>query len=273
VTKFVNALSAASEIGGPSASAHLLGLPDHYTSHRFRPFFWRGYVRRALDDCPPGLNVYEPVGDENARGESDEREERVVLGSSRQGVVPLSKVNDYVCRPRELSDISLYDYMRRYDVRRRPRSKRATGDVEFNFEDEDVSDSEHDGEDSSSQAVDGLPEDDADGKSTSYYRFTDSHPLFATHEVRLLPATKQWTLNFSGGVLPRPDRGSHEEYCCVMLVLFSPGGWRSGADILAENETWSVAFSRTQFTDEYIRVMRNMNVLYECHDARDDFAA
>ncbi|KAI0741495.1 hypothetical protein C8Q80DRAFT_1110690 [Daedaleopsis nitida] len=39
VTKMVNALTAASEIGGPMAAIYLLKHPDHYTGHKFRTCF------------------------------------------------------------------------------------------------------------------------------------------------------------------------------------------------------------------------------------------
>ena len=48
ITKMVNALTAASEIGGPMASMYLLKHPDHYTSHQFRPCYWRGYVLEVM---------------------------------------------------------------------------------------------------------------------------------------------------------------------------------------------------------------------------------
>ena len=35
ITKIVNSLTAASEIGGPIASMYLLKHPNHYTSHKF----------------------------------------------------------------------------------------------------------------------------------------------------------------------------------------------------------------------------------------------
>ncbi|OBZ73064.1 ATP-dependent DNA helicase PIF1 [Grifola frondosa] len=59
----------------------------------------------------------------------------------------------------------------------------------------------------------------------------------------------------------------------TMLVLFNPTGWRSGTDLRAENATWEKTFEHTEFEPQHVKVMQNMNVLYECLDARDDFAA
>lgn len=46
-TQITNALSAKMEIGGPMASMYLLGNPDHYTSHKFVPFYWKSFVKEA----------------------------------------------------------------------------------------------------------------------------------------------------------------------------------------------------------------------------------
>src|SRR6266478_1696126 len=48
-TQVVNSLTAKSEIGGPMASLYTLGNPDHYTGHKFVPFYWRGYVKEVLN--------------------------------------------------------------------------------------------------------------------------------------------------------------------------------------------------------------------------------
>ena len=48
ITKIVNALTAASEIGGPMAAMYLLKHPDHYTNFEFRTCFWRGYVSEVM---------------------------------------------------------------------------------------------------------------------------------------------------------------------------------------------------------------------------------
>ncbi|KAI0643359.1 hypothetical protein C8Q79DRAFT_1024297 [Trametes meyenii] len=98
VSKFVNAISAGTEIGGPAAAAHLLGYPDHYTDHVFKLFYWRGYLRRFVEDLPPEQtpSAYLVDNAKHDRAPGD----NVVLGSSHTaGVVPLSKVNDYVYRP------------------------------------------------------------------------------------------------------------------------------------------------------------------------------
>ncbi|KIJ35411.1 hypothetical protein M422DRAFT_180787, partial [Sphaerobolus stellatus SS14] len=43
ITKFVNHMTTHMQIGSPMAAAYLLGLPDHYSSHSFKPLYWRQY--------------------------------------------------------------------------------------------------------------------------------------------------------------------------------------------------------------------------------------
>ncbi|KAF8873000.1 hypothetical protein BD779DRAFT_1392230, partial [Infundibulicybe gibba] len=47
MTRIVNNLSAKMEIGAPMACMYLLDNPDHYTSHKFVPFYWQSFVREA----------------------------------------------------------------------------------------------------------------------------------------------------------------------------------------------------------------------------------
>ncbi|KAF8239222.1 hypothetical protein L208DRAFT_1238427, partial [Tricholoma matsutake] len=44
MTKIVNLLSAKLELGSPMICMHLLGHPDHYTSHKFVTFYWQSYI-------------------------------------------------------------------------------------------------------------------------------------------------------------------------------------------------------------------------------------
>ncbi|KAL1942558.1 hypothetical protein VTO73DRAFT_6160 [Trametes versicolor] len=73
--------------------------------------------------------------------------------------------------------------------------------------------------------------------------------------------------------LPRADKGDWEEYAMTMLMLFKPGGWREGRDLLGSFPSFSAAFDHTSFDSGALDIMKNMNILYECLDARDDYSA
>jgi hypothetical protein len=56
--KIVNALSSKMEIGSPMASMYLLQNPDHYTSHKFIPFWWKSFVNEVSksENCDHNIN-------------------------------------------------------------------------------------------------------------------------------------------------------------------------------------------------------------------------
>lgn len=247
LTKIVNALTGMREIGGPAACTHLLGLPDHYTNHRFKVFFWYNYIQHVRRDFPP----------DSQNADVDIDAERVLVGLERNKVVPMNKINDYVFRPEYFEKWSLYDYLRATDVYKMAKKKASVSEDHSDSASDDSSDSE--------------PEDRV--PCSRSHRFLRGHPQRASHVVRMVPDSDHYVLNFVGGTLPRIDRGELDDYHRAMLVFFRPGGWRSGRDLLQNFTNWADAFTACPFSDESLRVMKNMNVLYECLDARDDFSA
>ncbi|RPD64296.1 hypothetical protein L226DRAFT_522076 [Lentinus tigrinus ALCF2SS1-7] len=84
MTKMVNSLTAASEIGGPMAATYLLKHPDHYTAHKFRACYWR----------EKGQSTVVVALDDKSRSKGKKR------------IVPLSLVLDYMWWPAEYEDHS-----------------------------------------------------------------------------------------------------------------------------------------------------------------------
>ncbi len=255
LTKVVNILSARREMGGPAVCSYLLGNPDRYTNRVFKVFFWYAYVKRVLLDTRSASDVL--LGDGGS-------EERVVVALNSNKVVGLSKVNDYVYRPKEFENMPLYDYLRSTDVYRIAKPAQCA----------DCDDEESGAEDDADDGCD----DDAEGEldvteGSKTFNLLPGHPLRATHAVRTLPSKMHYVLNFSGGVLPRKDRGDKELYSATMLTLFCPRGWRVGGDLLGACKSWNEAFEAENFKSDHVQVMRNMNVLYECLDARDDYSS
>lgn len=97
LTKIVNALTAKLEIGAPMASLYLLGNPDHYTDQNFVVFYWRNYVTEVLKAWKQDSNV---------------QSDKVILLKNVDGeFIGLSTVDDYMHRPYELSEKSLYEWI------------------------------------------------------------------------------------------------------------------------------------------------------------------
>src|ERR1700720_3143822 len=101
LTKIVNALTAKLEIGGPMASLYLLGNPDHYTNQNFIVFYWKSYVTEVLKAW---------------KQDGDVQSDKFILLKNVDGeFIGLSTVDDYMYRPYELSDKSLYEWIQIYN--------------------------------------------------------------------------------------------------------------------------------------------------------------
>ncbi|EPS96743.1 hypothetical protein FOMPIDRAFT_1129824, partial [Fomitopsis schrenkii] len=169
-----------------------------------------------------------------------DNDERVMIGVENETVVPYYRVNDYRYRPLHYEDMSLHMYLTTTVVKKTRSNAPSTTDNE---------------------------------SSTGGYRFQPPHPLCETHRVFDVLQGTEYVLNFIGPSLPRKDIGDREVYCRAMLVFFKPGGWRDGNDVIGPHDSWTAAFAATSFPESAMKVMNNMNVLYECLDARDDYSA
>ncbi|KAH7904613.1 hypothetical protein BJ138DRAFT_1138502 [Hygrophoropsis aurantiaca] len=212
------------EIGAPMASLYLLGNPDHYTSHSFNTFYWKGYVsevRRCF------------ITD---HGEKED-EDSIVLKRIADSVVGTSPVFDYIYRPDSFESMSLYDWVSLSEKRKITRSKSIPVD--------------EDDTGSTKRTC----------KFSDFYKFLDKHPLHDTHHVRILVNSDGKVPNFVGGALPRHDKGDLDYYSCTMLTLFAP--WRTGFDLKTVDETWNDKFKAYEFSDRQ-REMLGMIILLKC---------
>ncbi|KAF8220102.1 hypothetical protein L208DRAFT_1335762, partial [Tricholoma matsutake] len=82
--------------GAPKIFMYLLGLPDHYTSHIFAPFYWQAFVSNARSLCQP---------------HSEHDAEHVTLLKQGNQVIGVSPVSDYIFHPAELDSIWLYNWV------------------------------------------------------------------------------------------------------------------------------------------------------------------
>ncbi|KAH6867295.1 hypothetical protein BKA70DRAFT_1070243, partial [Coprinopsis sp. MPI-PUGE-AT-0042] len=98
--------------------------------------------------------------------------------------------------------------------------------------------------------------------------FEAGHPQIKSHEVRCRFEVKSLPIpNFIGGFLPRRDQGDREFYCTVILTLFRP--WSSGLELKDDTQLWDEAFQAHSFDPYTQRLIDNLNLKYECMDAKD----
>jgi len=111
MTKIVNMISVKMEMGAPMISMYLLGNPDHYTDYKFIPFFWQSFVteaERAFD------KAIDPL--------------KVTLIKQKRRIVGGSAVFDYIYRPTELEDMSLYDWVHQFSHVKLQKQTKSTQD-------------------------------------------------------------------------------------------------------------------------------------------------
>ena len=286
MTKIVNSLSAKLEIGSPMASMYLLGNPDHYTNFNFAPFYWQSFVREArspwerthvlrdegcsneLENCDSNTQKTQKSGIAAPQHEIEDYPEKLTIFKRNGRVIGFSPVHDYIYRPAKFHSMCLYDWIstcqrERLPVRK-PKKKTADSNSETDVDDDRTRSSI--GENVSYTAGDNVA---ADAPKTNLLPFLSEHPLAGTHGVRYLKTAR--IPNFIGNTLPRHDQGDREYYCSAMLALFKP--WRSGLDLRHKSDSWDEAFQSHEFLARQLEVMKNMNIRYECLDARDDFHA
>ena len=97
VNKIVNMLSTKAEMGSPMVCMYLLGNPDHYTNHSFVPFYWYSFIAEAQKAW---------VDDNH---ESNKNSEKITLVKTKNCIVGISPVHNYIYRPVELEKMSLYE--------------------------------------------------------------------------------------------------------------------------------------------------------------------
>ncbi|KAJ3897073.1 hypothetical protein F5879DRAFT_785414, partial [Lentinula edodes] len=178
--------------------------------------------------------------------ENDATSEPKVIVTKRWGkIIGLSSSLDYTHRPVQHAHYNLYDWICCFYKTAKNKSKEVI---------------EHDPELISSRS----------SKSNKQLLFLPGHPLVDTHAIATRQDSSMTVPNFVGS-LPRPDKDDREYYCCTMLTLFKP--WRSGEDLKNKNQSWHEAFEAYVFSDQSLLYMKNMNIRFECLDARDDFRA
>lgn len=86
------------------AAMYLLDHPDHYTSHKFQRFYWHSFIK-YIDKS------WQAAGSDFA---NEKLKDNVALFKNKTGteIFGVSRVDDYIHRPVECKDMSLYDWIR-----------------------------------------------------------------------------------------------------------------------------------------------------------------
>ncbi|KAF5339625.1 hypothetical protein D9611_011516 [Ephemerocybe angulata] len=118
MTKIINLISAKMELGAPMISLYLLGHPDHYTGHIFKPIYWRNY---AIEVSRPYL--LEDI---------DDGEDKVVLMKKDGEYCETSFVFDYIYRPAQVESLCVYEFIQRCSRTAVPKKGKKNGTLPRN---------------------------------------------------------------------------------------------------------------------------------------------
>ncbi|KAJ7720723.1 hypothetical protein B0H16DRAFT_1335940, partial [Mycena metata] len=195
--KMVNSLSSKMEIGSPMASMYLLGFKDHYSSHRYVAFPWRGYVSFVKNFWAG--DVFD--------SDDEAVPEKVTIGKDNTGTfIPTSAVDDYRFRPVVYENVSLYEWVQCFTKKARTKKEldKFRQELEWDSDDDDAT-------------IAAKARRSAKNRRTVMYPFLSNHPRFRTHAASC-DFSKMRTVipNFIGGALPRSDKGDRSYYCMTM---------------------------------------------------------
>ncbi|KAF8234707.1 hypothetical protein L208DRAFT_1260384 [Tricholoma matsutake] len=257
MAKVVNLLSAKMEMGAIMISMYLLGNPDHYTSHKFVPFYWQTYVSEAR-------KVWHPE-------EATSFSIKVALLKLKGKIIGLSPVFDYIYRAPELENMSLYDWIRRFKREKMTKKSKSkldntasddpnNGDKgDLSMQSELIGDQSFESVDTEYSSEDKPPTlTEVKKNKYQFYQFTNTHPLYNPHHIKVGPDDDNIVVNFIGANLPHCDQGDREYYCSTMLTLFKP--WQTGKELKFSIESWNDAFSNYLFTERQLELMKNFNI-------------
>ncbi|KAF8813266.1 hypothetical protein BYT27DRAFT_7084956 [Phlegmacium glaucopus] len=253
ILKIVNALSTKMEIGSPMAAMYLLQNPDHYTSHKFIPFWWKSFVHHIRNS--DSNNNTSIVVEEN------------IDNLFQDKIKPLSHSEEQMDLDEHAKNTNTIDASYNDNEMDIDHPKLFIGGGE-KYSDENIHIQQHDSNEEIEYTVNAKQKT----KDPTYLQFLPGHTQRNTHKVKCIPSrSNTYILNFIGGSLPRRDKGDLGYYCSTMLTLFKP--WRSSQDLKNIDQTWTEAFALYEFNIENKKIMNNFNLCYECLDERDDYHA
>lgn len=232
----VNSMMGHQEISHQQVLSYLVGGGDHYTPDIFQTLHWGAFKSLAKKNDEASLleggGVHEGLS--------------VVLSLGRRSITASNQVLDYVHRGRgeTFENMCLYEFVEKVIKVAIPEASReliragrrdALGEIPGEF--------------SSSE-----------------------HPQYGTHVLRVRVRTVIPVI--LGDKIARPTGGADELelWSRDIMVLFVP--WRDIGDLKEGFPDWTHAYVGRceQIKSKYKRIVRNLNVLSECRDARGELA-
>ncbi|KAJ7495930.1 hypothetical protein B0H11DRAFT_1640775, partial [Mycena galericulata] len=232
MTSTVNSMMGFQEISHPQVLSYMIGGGDHYSSDKFVILWW-GAVKRYVGTFFPSGDPLQVDCETIEAGVVADVGVDISISLGAGTISASNQLMDYTlrCTSPGFERLCLYDFVSRV-VKRGLRANNA---------------------------------------STWPGKFSDeSHPQFLTHyqasrRERHIPVVL-------GPKIHRWDRSDEERelWAQDIVTLFKP--WRTPTDLKRPQDTWmeTVVALRTDIEPWKDQIIRNMNVLAECRDARKE---
>jgi hypothetical protein len=260
MVKTTNSLVGKRELSGQQTATLLLGRKNNYTSDDYQEYWWSSMLRDIARDIftieiegsMPHHDEDEPSDLEAAQRviiPDDEDDNMMLLTSEMLSKSPETEkssgnrrekkystlFNDIFFRPSELRLMCVWDILRNYVKEKKPNSKT---------------------------------------HRKTYLNFGQGHPQYTTHCLKKLDTSVVPVL--MGYRIPRCDsEDDHIKYAVIILTLFKVWSNTKCSLLKSPDTAWSDAFNefRPSMSAEHVRIMLNMQLLYQTRDAKFDYAA
>ena len=275
---------AQQELSGQQVASYLVDLEDHFSSHEFEPMYWTTYENLVNKIFPiahsnPDRHLHQHVSgddvDEDATSLTDDEEnveddansledihvvqsdgdDHVIVSANNIGELQIHTpyIQDYLLRGAALKHLSIWEYTSMIEKISKKRARY-----------HEVKD-----ETKNSDFASNIDTTD-DSHTRPKYAFNPSHPDYDTHIQQLRRLNNRPIPTLIGPSLPRRDKTeSREKYCRLMLLLLKP--WNAPEDLIVGYNNFEAAFQTfLQENDKWKLLLKNMQLLHECRDNRDN---
>jgi len=266
VAKCLNKIVGQSELTSPQVSAHLLGIPDHYTPCKFVSIHlqtFESYLTREKSKLHqiPSDEVQRYYNDEqnNNDAESDtasdqtdddqhQLPESFIISSSRGKLTAINLRIDYQYRGPSLRGICLYDYAATIQK------------VLINPHELSMLSRQYSGE--GKHYVDRFPfrGDEVEDKDSA-------HPQYQSHlQMHRKRGTERIVILCGKGIPKKNDIENAERYALCILLLFKP--WETVYDLLECYSSWIEAYQAFQpsLSPRIQSIIDNIDLLHRCSE-------
>jgi hypothetical protein len=217
-------------------------------------------------------------------------EDEVIISSDGKGdiMAHASQVTDYCLQSPQFKNLTLWDFIAQIDkVNKTVTNKKKEDffDSELDSDSEDINEldtseenhsSENRHEQSTSQGPPLTVEEiqkllHSCSRTHRKCELQENHPESHSHCLQARKSSSRSVTIPIGPHIPHHDKKKqYPKFCRLMLMFFKP--WHEASDLHLHGLSWDDAFSifMADCPSEFKDIIKNMQILHECKDSRDD---